>query len=91
MLIAKPFGANYNTDTASPERLSVFRRGFVVEINAVNADAAVICVAFDAFHAVVADLFRIQIAAVAFTAADAFPVIQNALSMFGHSGTPPLP
>ena len=29
----------------------------------------------DAFHAIVTDFFRIKIAAVAFAAADAFPVI----------------
>lgn len=63
---------------------------FLLEHDPVDRDTAIFGIAVHTFHAVVADLFRIQIAAVAFTAADAFPVIQNALSMFGHSGTPPL-
>ena len=58
--------------------------------NPVNADAAVFRVSVDAFHTVVTDLFRIEIAAVAFTAADTLPVIQYTLLMYGHrSGTPP--
>ena len=63
---------------------------FPVKANAVNTDSPVFGVSVNAFHAIVADFFGIEITAVAFSAADAFTIIKNALSMFGHfSGTPP--
>ena len=58
--------------------------------NAVDTDASVFCITVHAFHTVVADLVRIQIAAVAFSTADAFPVIQNTLTMYSHETEPPL-
>ena len=57
---------------------------FVIKINSVNADSAIFSITIDAFHTIVADFFGIEITPVAFTAADAFTVIKNALSMFGH-------
>ena len=70
--------------------MSLIVSAFAFKANAVNTDSPVFGVSVDTFHTIVTDFFRIKIAAVAFAAADAFPVIQNALSMFGHfSGTPP--
>ena len=57
---------------------------FTVQNNAVNGDAAIFSVSVHAFHAVVTDLPGIKVAAVAFTAADTFPVIKNALTMNCH-------
>ena len=57
---------------------------FPVKINAVNTDSAVFGISVNAFHAIVADFFRIEITPVAFAAADALVVIKDALSMFGH-------
>ena len=57
---------------------------FPVKANAVNTDSPVFGVSVNAFHAIVADFFGIEITTVAFSAADAFTIIKNALSMFGH-------
>ena len=54
------------------------RSGFVLQLDPVNGDTAVVRVPVDTLHTVVTDLFRVKIAAVTFAAADAFPVIQNA-------------
>ena len=45
---------------------------------AVNADTIIIRIRLHAFHAIVTDLFRVKVAAVAFAAADAFPIVKNA-------------
>ena len=50
--------------------------GTVAEPDPVDGDASVFGIPVDAFHTVVTDLFRIQVTAVAFTAPDAFTVIQ---------------
>ena len=54
---------------------------------AVNADTIIIRIRLHAFHAIVTDLLRIQVAAVTLSAADAFPVIKDALLMYGHLST----
>ena len=46
-----------------------------VQFNSFNGNSTVLGITVDAFHAIVTDFFRIKIAAVAFAAADAFPVI----------------
>ena len=56
---------------------ALWRRGcsplsFPLQQDPVNGDGTVFRVSVDAFHTVVADFFRIQITAVAFTATDAF-------------------
>jgi hypothetical protein len=62
----------------------------MLQYNTVNTDSAVFRVSVDTLHTVVTDFFRIEIAAVAFPAADTLPVIQYTLFMYGHrSGTPP--
>ena len=50
----------------------------------VYSDRTVLFITANTFHTVIADFVRIQVAAVAFAAADAFPVIQNAHPVQGH-------
>ena len=69
---------------AEKAETSVFTGVFAFQDNPVNTYSAVIRVSPDAFHTVVTDLFRIQITAVAFTAPNAYTVIQNTLSLFSH-------
>jgi hypothetical protein len=60
------------------------RGAFLLKDDPVNADPAVFGIAIDTFHTVIADFFRIEIAAVAFTAADALPVIKHARMTVSH-------
>lgn len=48
------------------------------QLNAVHRNGAVLVIAVDAFHAVIADFVWIKITTVTFAAANAFPVIQFA-------------
>ena len=64
--------------------MSLIVSAFAVKANAVNTDSPVFGISVDTFHAIVADFFRIEITPVAFAAADAFTVIKDTLSMFGH-------
>lgn len=51
---------------------------FLFGYNGVNFDGTVCIIAVDALHAIITNLFRIQIAPVALAAIDAFTVIQDA-------------
>jgi len=55
-----------------------------LEFDAFDLDAAVLCIAIHAFHAVITDFFRIEIASVTFTTSDAFPIVQDTHFMQGH-------
>ena len=56
----------------------------------VNFDGGIICAGMDAFHAIVADLFRIEIAFLTFAAVIAdFVIIQQA-ALFFHAYPSPL-
>ena len=55
-----------------------FHSGVLVQFDSVDGNPSEFGIPVNAFHAVVADLFRVEIAAVAFPATDTFPVIQNA-------------
>ena len=57
---------------------------FLFKHDAVNIDAPVFSISPDTFHAVVADLFRIEIAAVTLTAAYTLSVVQHTLLMHSH-------
>ena len=82
-------GDRYNKQ-AGNSSLLVCRIVLFLQQYSVNADAAVLRIAIDAFHAVVADFSGIKIAAVTFTASDTFTVIKNTLTMKCHrTGTPP--
>jgi hypothetical protein len=61
--------------------------GFPFQKNTINGNASEIGVSLNTFHAVITDFFRIQIAAVAFTVSDTFPVVQYAWTVHGF----PLP
>ena len=49
--------------------------GLPFQLYAVNGNSPEISITANAFHAIVADFFRIQIAAVTLAASDTFPVI----------------
>lgn len=69
---------------------SVFGVVFVLQADAGDCDRAEIDLVTHAFHAIVADFFGIQVAAVTFTSAVAkFPVIEQAFFLF-HVQSPPL-
>ena len=55
-----------------------FRTGIDLQFNTINGNTSEISISVDAFHAIVTDLFWIKVAAVAFAAADAFPIVKNA-------------
>jgi hypothetical protein len=59
-----------------------------LQLDPIDGNRAVFRVPLDAFHAVIADLFRVQIAAVTFTASDTFPVIEYAHFMQCHPKPP---
>ena len=56
----------------------------MIQYDTVNPDSAVISISGHTFHTVVTDFIRIQIAAVAFSASDALPVVEYALFIFIH-------
>ena len=73
----------YNGLQAVLPRILAIR--IIAEFDPVDGDPAVFSVSVHAFHAVITDLFRVKIAAVAFAAADTFPVVQNAWMIHTHS------
>jgi hypothetical protein len=67
---------------------SVFIFLIFLQLDPIDGNRTVFRVPLDAFHAVIADLFRVQIAAVTFTASDTFPVIEYAHFMQCHPKPP---
>ena len=57
---------------------------FLFKLYAVNVDAPIFRITFDTFHAVVADLFRIEITAVTLSAAYTLPVVKHTLPFHSH-------
>jgi hypothetical protein len=77
----------YNTIRRKEQASGLFAgRNLPFQNHPVNGYSTVFCVPVHTFHAVVADLFRIQVAQVTFTAPDTLPVIQYTLAMDSHPG-----
>ena len=58
--------------------------GFPFHLNLTDGYSPIFRVSKDAFHAVVADFSGIQIAAVTFSAFDAFPIVEQARMLISH-------
>ena len=75
--------------TKKPEQLCSGFFLFIGHADRVNRYGTVYSVAIDAFHAVIADLVRIKVAAVTFAAASTDPIIQQAWFLPFHHSSPP--
>ena len=65
-------------------------RGGRIQLDSVDQNGIIFSVTLNTLHAVVTDLFRIQVAAITFSATDTFPIIQDTRMLCRHQSFPPL-